>query len=125
MAPTTTAEAAQAGASCLLLLTDTVYPRLLVHYGAPDDFRDPMEIDAEQFIGQKSFKAKGKRITTLAVDSIEELEPTRQPEQVEKDGDGETEMPDNADDVDESEEAGAAPANSIDPLTGQFNLFDA
>ena len=34
-------------------------------------------------------------------------------------------MPDNADDVDESEEAGAAPANSIDPLTGQFNLFDA
>ena len=51
--------------SRLLLLTDTVYPRLLLTYGAPDDFREPLTIDAEEFIGQKSFKAKGKRITTL------------------------------------------------------------
>ncbi|MBQ9285772.1 MAG: DNA gyrase/topoisomerase IV subunit A [Bacteroidaceae bacterium] len=67
--------------SRLLLLSDTVFPRLLVTYAAPDDFRDPLEIDAEQFIGQKSFKAKGKRITTLALATIEELEPTRVPEE--------------------------------------------
>ena len=34
------------------------------------------EIDAEQFIAQKSFKAKGKRLTTFKLESIEELEPT-------------------------------------------------
>lgn len=78
--PTTVAQAAAANSSTLLLLTDTVYPRLLLRYGAPDDFREPLEIDAEQFIGQKSFKAKGKRITTLTLASIEELEPTRLPE---------------------------------------------
>ena len=60
--------------SRLLLLTDTAYPRLLVTYAAPDDFREPLTIDAEEFIGQKSFKAKGKRITTLNVEKIEEIE---------------------------------------------------
>ena len=119
-------------ASRLLLLTETVYPRLLVHYGAPDDFRDPLEIDAEQFIGQKSFKARGKRITTLAVDSVEELEPTRWPEATTPEGSPEDadEDPDNSDTPDapgDSEEfTSPEPARegSIDPLTGQFNLFD-
>ena len=60
--------------SRLLLLTDTAYPRLVVTYAAPDDFREPLTIDAEEFIGQKSFKAKGKRITTLNVEKIEEIE---------------------------------------------------
>ena len=32
------------------------------------------------FIGCKRFKAKGKRLTTCAVERIEELEPLRQPE---------------------------------------------
>jgi topoisomerase-4 subunit A len=63
----------------LLLVTDTVYPRILVTHGGADAFREPVEIDAEQFIGAKSFKAKGKRITTLEVASIQELEPTRFP----------------------------------------------
>ena len=66
--------------SRLILLTDTPYPRLLVPFAAPDDFREPLEINAEQFIGQKSFKAKGKRITTFTVNVIEELEPVREPE---------------------------------------------
>ena len=49
----------------LLLLTDTVYPRIKVTMGGSDDFREPIELDAEEFIGVKSFKARGKRITTL------------------------------------------------------------
>ena len=61
-------------ASRLLLLTDTPYPRLRVTYGGNDDFRDPMEIDAETFIAVKSFKARGKRLTTMEVALIEELE---------------------------------------------------
>ena len=39
-----------------------------------------MVIDAEEFIAVKGFKAKGKRITTYTVDTINELEPTRFPE---------------------------------------------
>mgnify|MGYP000287870410 CR=1 FL=1 len=37
-------------------------------------------IEASDFVGVKSFKAKGKRLTTYSVDRIEELEPTRMPE---------------------------------------------
>ena len=39
-----------------------------------------MVIDVEEFIMVKGFKAKGKRITTCNVTSIEELEPTKLPE---------------------------------------------
>ena len=67
----------------LLLLTDEVYPRFKVHYGGADAFREPMEIDVDSFIAVKGFKAKGKRITTLNIDKIEELEPLRKPEVVE------------------------------------------
>ncbi|MBQ2121262.1 MAG: DNA gyrase/topoisomerase IV subunit A, partial [Bacteroidaceae bacterium] len=67
----------------LILLTDEVYPRLKVHYGGADAFREPMEIDVDSFIAVKGFKAKGKRITTLNIDKIEELEPLRRPEAVE------------------------------------------
>lgn len=66
--------------SRFVLLTSQVYPRLLVTYGGADSFREPLELDVEQFIGVKSFKAKGKRITTCAIERIEELEPTRFPE---------------------------------------------
>ncbi len=55
----------------LILLTDTVYPRIKVTYGGVDAIRPAEEIDAEQFIAQKSFKAKGKRLTTFKIDSIE------------------------------------------------------
>ncbi len=71
-------------ASRFVLLTDQAYPRLKVTYGGTDAFRDPLELDAEQFIGVKSFKAKGKRITTCAIERIEELEPLRFPEKTEE-----------------------------------------
>ena len=117
--------------SRLLQLSDTPYPRLLVTYAAPDDFREPMEIDAEQFIGQKSYKARGKRITTLAVASIEELEPTRQPEPPETPGTPDSsDNPDNPESPENPETPQTPPdpeparTGNIDPLTGQFNLFD-
>ena len=66
--------------SRFLWLSDAAYPRLRVTFGGADDFRDPLEVEVADFIGCKSFKAKGKRLTTLEVAAIEELEPTRQPE---------------------------------------------
>ena len=107
-------------ASQLLLLTDTPYPRLQVTYGGADAFRGSEEIDAEQFIAVKGYKAKGKRLTTYALESIEELEPTRVPEapsDVNEDIDEETE--ENLD-----PDAGKSEDQVRDELTGQLNLFD-
>ena len=65
--------------SQLILLTDTVFPRIQLNYGGADSFRGSEEIDAEQFIGVKGYKAKGKRLTTCQLESVVELEPTRFP----------------------------------------------
>ncbi len=108
-------------ASKLILLTDTVYPRIQVTYGGADEFRGSEEIDAEQFIAVKGFKAKGKRISTWQLAAVEELEPTRYPE--------EAESPDNPDSQDEPEEnldpdAGKSEQQVLDEMTGQLRLFD-
>lgn len=110
-------------ASRLLLFTDTAYPRLKVSYAAPDDFRDPLELEAEEFIAVKGFKAKGKRITTLAVAKVEELEPKRQPETPDVTSEGETEQT-----SEEPENTTTTPSQSqddlMDDLTGQMKLFE-
>ena len=119
--------------SNLLLLTDTSYPYLRVTFGGADSVRPPMEIDAEQFVGVKGFKAKGKRIAVWQVDKVEELEPLRQPENTDnadndnnagKDDDGE---PDGAAGTGEENldpDAGKSRQQIIDEMTGQLNLFD-
>ncbi len=65
--------------SKIILLTDTAFPRLLVKFGGNDSVRPELEIDAEEFIAVKGFKAKGKRITTYSLGEIEELTPLREP----------------------------------------------
>ncbi len=108
-------------ASKLILLTDVVYPLIKVTYGGADDFRGSEEIDAEQFIAVKGFKAKGKRISTYQIESIEELEPIRFPEEPES-----TEGTDNPDSQDEDldPDAGKSEDQVRDELTGQLRLFD-
>lgn len=63
-----------------MLLTDTPYPRLLLHFGGADEGREDMEVDAESFIAVKGVKAHGRRLSQWEVASVEELEPLRQPE---------------------------------------------
>lgn len=63
-----------------ILLSQQVYPRIQVIFGGHDSFREAQIIEASDFVGVKSFKAKGKRLTTYSVDRIKELEPTRMPE---------------------------------------------
>ena len=108
-------------ASRLILLTDTVYPLIKVTYGGADEFRGAEEIDAEQFIAVKGFKAKGKRLSTYQIESIEELEPVRFPEEPEQ-----QESPEDADDSDEDidPDAGKSEQQVRDELTGQLRLFD-
>ena len=42
--------------SRLMLLTDEPYPRIAVRFGGADSFREPLEIEAEEFVGVKGFK---------------------------------------------------------------------
>ena len=66
--------------SRLLLLTDTVYPRISVVPGGNDSFREPFIVDVDDFVGVKGCKARGKRVTVWDVEKVEELEPLRQPQ---------------------------------------------
>ena len=105
--------------SRLVILTDVPFPRIKVTYGGHDAARSPEEIDAEQFIGQKGFKAKGKRISTWQIGTIEELEPVRFPEpEVQDDEDEVEEEPENLD-----PDAGKSQQQVIDELNGQLSLF--
>ncbi|MBQ2877871.1 MAG: DNA gyrase/topoisomerase IV subunit A, partial [Bacteroidaceae bacterium] len=63
----------------LIWFSDTPYPRLQVMFGGNDSFREPLVIELDEFIAVKSYKAKGKRLTTFEIDEILELEPTRVP----------------------------------------------
>ena len=113
--------------SKLILLSDQVYPLIRVSYGGKDEFRGNEDIDAEQFIAVKGFKAKGKRISTWEIENITELEPLRFPEEPQEElSDGPSQF---------SEDSGATNAQTLDPdagksqqqiideMTGQLRLF--
>ena len=102
-----------------ILLTDQVYPRIQITYGGADEFRGKEEIDVEQFIAVKGYKAKGKRLTTYQIESIIELEPLRFPEKpVENLEDTENQEEENLD-----PDAGKSQQQVMDELTGQQTLF--
>ena len=101
----------------LIQLTDVVYPRIQVTFGGADKFREPLEIDVEEFIGVKSYKAKGKRMTTFEVESIVELEPLRFPIEEKEPEEVLEEIVNEDPDQDKSE------SDIIDEITGQMKLF--
>ena len=110
-------------ASKLVLLTDVVYPLVKVTYGGADEFRGSENIDAEQFIGVKGFKAKGKRLSTWQVETIEELEPVRFPKENE-DEENDGSAIDGVDDVENLDpDSGKSEQQVIDEMTGQLRLF--
>ncbi|MBQ8773882.1 MAG: hypothetical protein IJZ17_05360 [Muribaculaceae bacterium] len=61
--------------SSLILLSDALGCRVEVTFGGDDAFRGSLIIDSSEFIGVKSHKAKGKRLSNYVVDSIVEIEP--------------------------------------------------
>ena len=104
-----------------ILLTDTVYPRLLLKFADNGVERPDEEIDAEQFIAVKGFKAKGKRITTFPLASVTELEPLRVPEPEEQEGSDDGDGGDAQEVVDPDE--GKSDSDIRDEITGQLKLF--
>lgn len=109
-------------ASSLIILSDELGARFEVKFGGADSFREPLIIDAIDFIAVKSFKAKGKRLTTLPIDSISELEPRET--NIDVDNNVQS-QPDNADDVDDvdAQEPERSDDEVRDEINGQERLF--
>ena len=109
-----------------ILLTSIVYPRVQVIFGGHDSFREALEIDVDEFIGVKSYKAKGKRITTYAVESINELPPVRFPDEsssAEEDNEKENDDDNEKEATIEDPDHGKSETDIIDEITGQMKLF--
>jgi topoisomerase-4 subunit A len=61
--------------SKLISITEVEYPRLEIEFGGKHINREKEIIEVAEFIGVKSYKAKGKRLTSYMVDNIHEIEP--------------------------------------------------
>ena len=99
---------------------------MLFRSGGEDEFRDPIELDADEFIGIKSYRAKGKRISNYEVATVEELEPLRFPEVKEEEVLGSKKIEINEDDDDSDsdiDEEQKSQDDIRDEITGQMKLF--
>ena len=61
--------------SKLISITEVEYPRFEIQFGGKHKNRENEIIEVAEFIGVKSYKAKGKRLTSFMVDNIQEIEP--------------------------------------------------
>jgi topoisomerase IV subunit A len=61
--------------SKLISLTEVEYPRFEISFGGKHKGRENEIIEVAEFIGVKSYKAKGKRMTSYMVENIQEIEP--------------------------------------------------
>ena len=61
--------------SRLVSLTEVEYPRLELKFGGKNEGRKLEIIEVAEFIGVKSFRAKGRRLSNYSVADIRELEP--------------------------------------------------
>jgi len=59
----------------LVSFTWVGHPRLELVFGGKNEGREPEVIDVDEFIGIKSYKAKGKRLSIYEISRINELEP--------------------------------------------------
>ena len=108
--------------SSLIALSDAPGARFEVTFGGNDAFRPAMEIVASEFIAVKSFKAKGKRLTTFELGEVKELEPLDidpQEEDIAPEADAQTDdQPDNIEEIEERSDDEVR-----DELTGQQRIF--
>jgi len=66
--------------SKLVLLTCEKFPQVKIVFGGKNKGRADEIVDVEQFIGIKSSRAKGKRLTTYDISKIIEIEPIQKAE---------------------------------------------
>lgn len=87
--------------SKLTLLTD--HPSPLFELRFSDENRIPQQLDAAEYIGVKSFKARGKRLTTYPLAEVIDISPVIEPEPDESadENNAPVDLPDLADDNDD------------------------
>jgi len=61
--------------SKMLAFSEDDYPQLRVVFGGKNAGKEPEDIDVEQFIGKKGFRAKGKKVSPYDVKSVAFIEP--------------------------------------------------
>jgi topoisomerase-4 subunit A len=60
------------------------HPRFQLTFGGKNEGRESEVVDVDEFIGVKSYKAKGKRLSTYEISNISELEPVVIDEEIEE-----------------------------------------
>lgn len=103
--------------SLLILLSDRQAPVFELRFGGADASRPEQIIDAEDYIGVKSFKARGKRLTTFELAEVVELDPKRPDETDAAEAEEVTVATEMADDEDKSDD------EIRDEIIGQERLF--
>lgn len=116
--------------SSLIALSDAPGARFEVKFQPVDGMpvvREPLEVIAPEFIAEKSFRAKGKRLTNYPYESITELEPVEIEEPALDGGDSNAETTEGAEGTAESNLADDFVERSDDEvrdeLTGQQRIF--
>lgn len=71
--------------SYLVALNDDIYPCVEVTFKGKNAEKEPEQIDADEFIGVKGFRAKGKRLSTLEVKQVKFIEPLQKEEPIDED----------------------------------------
>lgn len=89
--------------SKLIELNCDRFPQILVTFGGKNVKREPEKVDVEAYIGQKSVKAKGKKVSWFDVKAVAFIEPLEKEIPEEEPSDVEAEV-ENAADFDSREE---------------------
>ncbi len=66
--------------SKLIRITEVEYPRFEISFGGKHQGREPEIIEVADFIGVKSHRARGKRLTKYQVELVKEIEPVQGPD---------------------------------------------
>jgi len=82
----------------LISVTWVHYPRFEIEFGGKNQQRENEIIEVAEYIGVKSYKARGKRLTNYEVENITEIEPVVKDED-DRDEEEEVAAPDSADDI--------------------------
>lgn len=77
----------------LLLLSLERYPAFRIEFGKKDKAHQPLDIDVAEFINQTTFRAKGKKVTSLSVAAATELDPIKEDDTPSNDYDSSEESP--------------------------------
>ena len=114
--------------SQLISLSDNKLPRYEIKFAGDDAERENLIIDAEEFIGVKSVKAKGRRLSNYEIGEITEIEP-REPDVADEEPIDEPAQ-DSGDGGEDDAQSQVVKTDGIsqqkvyDDLVGQMRIFD-